>query len=123
MRSRTKLFTSVCTVSALTCAMYVYAQTFAEQCQAAFSSSSASNSCGALTTCDLDEVTYPCVDTSQQDVTATSDSTKRSECRVSVHCARAYPTLQAPTQNTFTGSPSEVSSLNNCDGSLQVASC
>ena len=120
MRSRTKLITSACAVFSLVFfAIYAYAQVTLEDCESAFSSSSASNSCGALTTCNDDEdLDRQCVDTSQQDV-----SVSNGQCTVSVHCARNNAVMHAPTHNSFTGTTSELSSLNNCDGSLQVADC
>ena len=120
MRTRTKLLTSVCAVSALVLlTIYAFGQSMLEdECSSSFSGSSASNSCGELISCNLGQFEYPCVDTSQVNV-----STNGNQCVISVYCARNNHMTDAPTQNTFQGSPTDVNALNNCDGSLQLASC
>ena len=120
MHAKTKLFSSFCAISVLVIfAIYAYAQAPTDsECLSAFSDSSASNSCGALITCDDGEISYQCVDTSQLDVTAANGA-----CKASVHCMRTNYTFYPPRHNTFNGSVNKLKNLHNCDGRLKLDSC
>ena len=85
-------------------------------CENAWTSSSASNSCGADASTGYNEITAS-VDTSQFRVVASND-----ECRVEVHCLKS-DTSVLPVANDFSGSTSEVESLSNCEGTLKAGGC
>ena len=88
-------------------------------CKNAWTSSSASQSCGE------DNSTYylfpksvsASVDTSIYDVVA-----HNNECRVKVDCVKS-DTAVPVVSNEFSGSTDEVGDLSNCDGSLKVGNC
>ena len=85
-------------------------------CENAWTSSTASQSCGAdtSTTHPFTMAVSPSVDTTRYDVTASDD-----KCRVAVHCLKTDTTV-SPTANEFSGDLDAVGSLENCDGSLRV---
>ena len=83
-------------------------------CKDAWTSSSASNSCG--TSNGVAEFGYS-VDTSQYTV-----GVYDGECRVQVECMLG-DSYTAPKANDFVGSTDDVESLYNCNGDLSVSSC
>ena len=85
-----------------------------QDCEGAWTSSSATNSCGSPIA--PEEFGYS-VNTSQYTVGAHD-----GECRVEVHCMKG-DNFYAPVYNDFVGSEDDVKSLNNCDGSLKTSSC
>ena len=87
-------------------------------CESAWTSSSASQSCGEDTSTHyFNMAVSPSVDTTRYDVTASND-----ECRVAVHCLRTDTTV-SPVANEFFCDSDEVGSLHNCEGSLKVGGC
>ena len=87
-------------------------------CENAWTSSSASQSCGEDTSTHyFNMAVSPSVDTTRYDVTASND-----ECRVAVHCLRTDTTV-SPVANEFFCDSDEVGSLHNCEGSLKVGGC
>ena len=83
-------------------------------CENAWTSSSAHNSCG--TAIAPEEFGYS-VNTSQYTVGAHD-----GECRVQVECMRG-DSFYAPNSNDFVGPTDDVESLNNCNGDLSTSSC
>lgn len=85
----------------------VYAQSAPSQiqCETAWSQSSASNSCGLSGTHD-----------NLADI-----SVSGNECKINVDCSTI--TLGYHINETWQGSVSDMSQLNNCDGELTVEAC
>ena len=82
-------------------------------CQSAWESSSASDSCGKDTSKQYRTGYAASVDTSSFHVVA-----QDNECYVEVNCLRYTDTI--PTRHqTFSGSTDEVEALLNCDGRLK----
>ena len=82
-------------------------------CQTAWTSSSASDSCGKDTSNDYWGTHVASVDTSSFNVVAQNNG-----CYVEVNCLRYTDTI--PTRHqTFSGSTDEVKALHNCDGYLK----
>ena len=86
------------------------------ECDTAWTSSSASSSCGEDTSVVSTRIEAS-VDTSNYNVYA-----HNNQCYVEVDCLRSDLTV-LPTSNTFTGSSSDVKNLLNCDGELKVGMC
>ena len=85
-----------------------------QQCESAWTDSGASTSCGEKYQ-QISNRWY--VDTSAYRVSVSS-----GQCRVQVDCLKSDRTQMPPT-NYFTGSVSDVSSLINCEGTLEISSC
>ena len=82
-------------------------------CQSAWTSSSASDSCGKDTSKQYRTAYVASVDTTSFHVVA-----QDNECYVEVNCLRYTDTI--PTRHqTFSGSTDEVEALKNCDGRLK----
>ena len=88
-----------------------------DDCQDAWTSSSASNTCGKDTSQQYRTAFEASVDTSSFHVVA-----QNNQCYVEVDCLRYTDTI--PTRSTsFTGTTEQVKNLVNCDGRLKVGSC
>ena len=87
-------------------------------CETAWTSSSASGSCGQDTSSGDDEVYQASVNTSNYTVNATSNG----QCYVEVSCLRSDHYM-SPMSNTFTGTTDEVADLHNCNGTFRQGGC
>ena len=87
------------------------------ECENAWASSSASNSCGEDNSTYYINAVSPSVDTNTYNVVASN-----GECRVEVHCLKSDTTV-APVANDYSGSTDQVESLSNCEGTLKAGSC
>ena len=86
-------------------------------CQSAWTSSSASDTCGKDTSQQYQTAFVASVDTSTFHVVA-----QNNRCYVEVDCLRYTDTI--PTrETTFTGTTEQVKDLLNCDGRLKVGNC
>ena len=86
-------------------------------CQTAWTSSSASGSCGKDTSQQYRTAFVASVDTSSYHVVA-----QNNQCYVEVDCLRYTDTI--PTRHTtFSGTTGQVKNLSNCDGRLRVGNC
>lgn len=81
------------------------------QCANAWTSSSASGSCGQ--SYDLGGLT-------QVNTNTYTAEARNGQCYVNVDCKRNWGT---PINNEFNGTTAEVESLSNCDGYLRKGSC
>ena len=91
-----------------------YAQSSAPtdaQCANAWTSSSASGSCGQQ---------YSLGGLTQVNTSTYTAEASNGQCYVNVDCKRNWGT---PINNQFTGTTNEVESLSNCDGYLKKGSC
>ena len=86
-------------------------------CVNAWTSSSASASCGKDTTTTSGGEVIQSVDTSSYHVVAQNNA-----CYVEVDCSSDNH-MQNATSNTFSGSTGDVKNLKNCDGDLTVGNC
>ena len=86
-------------------------------CENAWRSSSASNSCGDDNSTYYINAVSPSVDTNTYHVVASN-----GECRVEVDCLKSDTTV-APVANEYSGSTDQVESLSNCEGTLKAGSC
>ena len=87
------------------------------ECVNAWTSSAASNTCGADNSTYYINAVSPSVDTTSYVVSASN-----GECRVEVHCLKSDTTV-APVANDYSGTTSQVSDLNNCEGDLKEGNC
>ena len=87
------------------------------ECWDAWTSSSASSSCGKDTSVHSYRAVQASVDTSDYNVYV-----QNNQCRVEVHCLKDDLTV-APVSNDFSGSVNRVKDLRNCDGDLKEGSC
>ena len=86
-------------------------------CQDAWTSSSASSTCGKDTSQQYQTGFVASVDTSSYQVVA-----QNNQCYVEVDCLRYTDTI--PTRHTtFSGTTEQVKNLSNCDGRLKSGSC
>ena len=86
-------------------------------CENAWRSSSAINSCGDDNSTYYINAVSPSVDTNTYHVVASN-----GECRVEVDCLKSDTTV-APVANEYSGSTDQVESLSNCEGTLKAGSC
>ena len=86
-------------------------------CATAWTSSSASASCGEDNSNYGGEFVQASVDTSKYYAVA-----RDSQCYVEVDCLRSDST-ESPRSGDFSGSTDEVKDLSNCDGTLTQGSC
>ena len=86
-------------------------------CDDAWTSSSASDSCGEDNSTYYINAVSPSVDTSSYIAVASNN-----QCRVEVDCLKSDTTV-APVSNVFSGSTDQVKSLHNCEGTLKEPSC
>ena len=86
-------------------------------CETAWTSSSASNSCGEDSSTYYINAVSPSVDTNTYHVVASN-----GECSVEVDCLKSDTTV-APVANEYSGSTDQVESLSNCEGTLKAGSC
>ena len=87
------------------------------ECWDAWTSSSASSSCGKDTSVYSFRAVQASVDTNDYNVYV-----QNGRCRVEVHCLQDDLT-DPPVSNDFSGSPDQVKQLGNCSGDLKVGSC
>ena len=88
------------------------------ECRYAWTQSGASNSCGEDNSVVFSNGSVSAgVDTWSYSVHASD-----GKCSVEVDCLKS-DTSVLPVANTFSGTTSQVQSLNNCDGSLKEGDC
>ena len=86
-------------------------------CDDAWTSSSASDSCGEDNSTYYIKAVSASVDTSSYYVVASNN-----QCRVEVDCLKSDRTVP-PVTNDFSGSTDQVRGLHNCEGTLKEPNC
>ena len=118
LSARNCIVSAVVAVAALSAQSLMAKDPTDSQCEVAWASSDAHNSCGFTYLTGEGKTKYVwAVDTSQFTARAYNNA-----CQVAVSCLRTS-NRAVPIDNVFNGTPGEVDSLSNCDGTLKTSSC